>query len=172
MKGAVIKRMVLDASVAVAWCFEDESSDFTEGVLDLLASGTEALAPAIWPLELVNALLMAERRKRISVAQVTALLRRIAGLPISVDPTRLGHAFDQIPSVARQQNLTAYDAAYVELALRAALPLATLDSRLRQNTPGFANAQRQRKKVEALFAELKNQIGLRRLRLRRLKVCS
>ena len=59
MKGAVIKRMVLDASVAVAWCFEDESSDFTEGVLDLLASGTEALAPAIWPLELVNALLMA-----------------------------------------------------------------------------------------------------------------
>jgi len=64
MKGAVIKRMVLDASVAVAWCFEDESSDFTEGVLDLLASGTEALAPAIWPLELVNALLMAERRKR------------------------------------------------------------------------------------------------------------
>jgi len=132
MKGAVIKRMVFDASVAVAWCFEDESSDFTEGVLDLLASGTEALAPAIWPLELVNALLMAERRKRISVAQVTALLRRIAGLPISVDPTRLGHAFDQIPSVARQQNLTAYDAAYIELALRAALPLATLDSRLRQ----------------------------------------
>src|SRR5213593_415703 len=106
MKGAVIKRMVFDASVAVAWCFEDESSDFTDGVLD---------------------------------------------------------------SVARQQNLTAYDAAYVELALRAALPLATLDSRLRQNTPGFANAQRQRKKVEALFAELKNQIGLRRLRLRRLK---
>src|SRR5881397_3579064 len=85
MKGAVIKRMVLDASVAVAWCFEDESSDFTEGVLDLLASGTEALAPAVWPLELVNALLMAERRKRITVAQVTALLRRIAGLPISID---------------------------------------------------------------------------------------
>ena len=91
-------------------------------------SGAEALAPAIWPLELVNALLMAERRKRISVAQVTALLRRIAGLPISVDPTRLGHAFDQIPSVARQQN----DAAYIELGLRAALPLATLDRRLRQ----------------------------------------
>ena len=101
-------------------------------VLDLLASGTEALAPAIWPLELVNALLMAERRKRITVAQVAALLRRIAGLPISVDPTRLGHAFDQIPSVARQQNLTAYDAAYIELGLRAALPLATLDRRLRQ----------------------------------------
>src|SRR2546425_6954311 len=73
-------------------------------------SGTKVLAPAIWPLELVNTLLMAERRKRITVAQVTALLRRIAGLPISIDPTRLGHAFDQIPSVARQQNLSAYDA--------------------------------------------------------------
>ena len=82
--------------MAVAWCFEDESSDFTEGVLDLLASGTEALEPAIWPLELVNPLLMAERRKRITVAQVTALLRRIAGLPKSIDPTRFGHAFDQI----------------------------------------------------------------------------
>jgi hypothetical protein len=67
------------------WPWHGESSDFTEGVLDLLASGTEALAPAIWPLELVNALLMAERRKRITVAQVTALLRRIAGLPISID---------------------------------------------------------------------------------------
>lgn len=132
MKVAVIKRMVLDASVAVAWCFEDESSDFTEGVLDLLASGAEALTPAIWPLELVNALLTAERRKRISVAQVTALLRRIARLPISVDPVELVHLFDQIPSVARQQNLPAYDAAYLDLALREALPLATLDGRLRQ----------------------------------------
>jgi predicted nucleic acid-binding protein len=75
---------------------------------------------------------MAELRKRITVAQVTALLRRIPGLPISIDPSRLGHAFDQIPSVAHQQNLTAYDAAYIELALRAALRLATLDSRLRQ----------------------------------------
>src|SRR5712691_1378633 len=132
MRAAVIKRMVLDASVAVAWCFEDESTDFTEGVLDLLSAGTEVLTPAIWPLEVANALLIAERRKRITVAQVTALLRGIAGLPISVEPIQAGRAFEQILAVARQRNLTEYDAAYIELALRGALPLATLDGRLRR----------------------------------------
>jgi predicted nucleic acid-binding protein len=132
MKGVAIKRIVLDASVAVAWCFEDESTDFTEGILELLATGTEGLTPAIWPLEVANALLMAERRKRITVAQVTALLRRIAALPISVELIQPGRAFDQILAVARQQKLTEYDAAYVELALRFGLPLATLDDKVKQ----------------------------------------
>ncbi len=132
MKAAIIKRMVLDASVAVAWCFEDESTGFTEGVLDLLSTGTEVLTPAIWPFEVANALLVAERRKRITVAQVTALLQRMAGLRISVDPIQSGTAFNQILSVARQNDLTEYDAAYVELALREALPLATLDAKLRR----------------------------------------
>jgi len=88
--------------------------------------------PAIWPFEVANALLVAERRKRITVAQVTALLQRMAGLRISVDPIQLGTAFNQILSVARQNDLTEYDAAYVELALREALPLATLDGKLRR----------------------------------------
>jgi len=132
MPAAVIKRIVLDASVAVAWCFEDEKTPFTEGVLDLLSAGTEVLTPAIWPFEVANALLVAERRKRITVAQVTALLRRIAGLPISVELIEARHAFEQILSVARQQNLTEYDAAYLELALRAGLPIATLDDKLKQ----------------------------------------
>jgi predicted nucleic acid-binding protein len=132
MKAAIIKRMVLDASVAVAWCFEDESTGFTEGVLDLLSTGTEVLTPAIWPFEVANALLVAERRKRITVAQVTALLQRMAGLRISVDPIQPATAFNQILSVARQNDLTEYDAAYVELALREALPLATLDDKLRR----------------------------------------
>ena len=130
MKAAIIKRMVLDASVA--WCFEDESTGFTEGVLDLLSTGTEVLTPAIWPFEVANALLVAERRKRITVAQVTALLQRMAGLRISVDPIQPGTAFNQILPVARQNNLTEYDAAYVELALREALPLATRDDKLRR----------------------------------------
>ena len=132
MPAAIIKRIVLDASVAVAWCFEDEKTPFTEGVLDLLSAGTEVLTPAIWPFEVANALLVAERRKRITVAQVTALLRRIAGLPISVEPIEARHAFEQILSVARQQNLTEYDAAYLELALRAGLTIATLDDKLKQ----------------------------------------
>jgi predicted nucleic acid-binding protein len=132
MPAAIIKRIVLDASVAVAWCFEDEKSHFTEGILDLLSAGTEVLTPSIWPFEVANALLAAERRKRITVARVTALLRRIAGLPISVDPIESGRAFEQILSVARQQNLTEYDAAYLELALRTGFPLATLDDDLKQ----------------------------------------
>jgi predicted nucleic acid-binding protein len=132
MPAAIIKRIVLDASVTVAWCFEDESTPFTEGVLDLLSAGTEVLTPAIWPFEVANALLVAERRKRITVAQVTALLRRIAGLPISVEPIEGRYAFEQILSVARQHRLTEYDAAYLELALRAGLPLATLDDKLKQ----------------------------------------
>jgi predicted nucleic acid-binding protein len=133
MKAAAVKRFVLDASVAVAWCFDDESTPFTEGFLDLLSAGVEVLTPAIGPLEVANALLVAERcSKRISVAQVTALLRRIAELPISVEPMQSDRAFDQILSVARQQQLTEYGAAYVELALRGALPLATLDDNLRR----------------------------------------
>jgi len=99
--------------------------------LDLLSTGTEVLSPAIWPFEVANALLVAERRKRIKMAQVTALLRRIAGLPVSIEPIVTNSAFNQILSIARQNNLTEYDASYVELALREGLPLATLDGELR-----------------------------------------
>jgi len=129
---AAAKRLVLDASVTVAWCFDDQTTAFTEGVLDLLAAGAEGVVPAIWPLEVANALLVAERRKRLSVAQVTALLGGIAQLPVSVEAMDPNRAFAQVLSVARQEQLTEYDAAYVELALRRALPLATLDDKLRQ----------------------------------------
>ena len=131
MKAAATRAIVLDASVVVAWFFEDESTSFSEGVLDLLSAGMEVLTPAIWPFEVANALLMAERRKRIKMAQVTALLARIAGLRISVEPIQTSSAFNQILSIARQNNLTEDDAAYVELALREGLPLATLDAGLR-----------------------------------------
>ncbi len=131
MKAGATKRLVLDASVAVAWCFPEESTPFTEGVLDLLASGVEALTTAIWPFEVANALLIGERRKRLSVAQVTTMLQRISALPITVDASRPATAFGQILSVARQEQLTEYDAAYLELALREGLPLATLDRALR-----------------------------------------
>jgi predicted nucleic acid-binding protein len=132
MKAAGTRRFVLDASVAVAWCFEDETTKFTEGVLDFISGGAEALVPSIWPLEIANALLMAERRKRISQAKVTAILLRIAGLPISVRPTGPKHAFEQILPMARQQVLSQHDAAYLELAVREGLELATLDAALQK----------------------------------------
>jgi predicted nucleic acid-binding protein len=127
MKAAATKRLVLDASVTLAWCFMDEKTAFTEAILDLLANGAEAVAPSIWPFEVANALLAGEKGQRITIAQVTSILRRIADLPISVDPARADHAFQQILPLARQFQLTEYDAAYLELALRLNLPLATLD---------------------------------------------
>ena len=132
MKAAATKRFVLDASVAVAWCFDDETTKFTEGVLDLISAGAEALVPSIWPLEISNALLVAERRKRIALAKVTALLFRIAGLPINVTRTDSKQAIEQILPMARQQGLSQYDAAYVELAVREGLALATLDGELQR----------------------------------------
>jgi predicted nucleic acid-binding protein len=131
MKG-VARTFVLDASVAVSWCFEDESSDFADGILDLLRTGSEAITPALWPLEVANALVIAEWRKRISEAKVMSHLSDIRRLPVLIEPTDLARAFDQILSVARQRHLTEYDAAYLELALRRGLPLATLDNQLRR----------------------------------------
>jgi predicted nucleic acid-binding protein len=132
MKADVTRSLVLDASVSLAWCFEDESAALPERVLDVLETGTEMLAPSIWPLEVANALLIAERRKRITNAEATAFLQRISKLPILVEPIPPSRAFEHILPVARQYQLTEYDAAYVELALREALPLATLDAKLRR----------------------------------------
>ena len=132
MKADATKSLVLDASVPLAWCFEDESAALPERLLGILETGTEMLTPSIWPLEVANALLMAERRKRITNAQATTFLRRISKLPIVVLPTPPERAFDHILPVARQHQITEYDAAYVELALRQALPLATLDAKLRR----------------------------------------
>ncbi|HKH99767.1 MAG TPA: type II toxin-antitoxin system VapC family toxin [Candidatus Sulfotelmatobacter sp.] len=132
MKAAATKHLVLDASVTLAWCFPEESTAYTEAVLDRLAAGAQAVAPAIWPFEVANALLVAERRKRITTAQVTSVLQRIAKLPIEVDPIRVDQAFEQVVAVAREQKLTEYDAAYLELAMREGLPLCTLDVQLRQ----------------------------------------
>ena len=132
MRAAAIKSFVLDASVTLAWCFADESTAYTEAVLDFLSSGSVALVPAIWPFEVANALLMAQRRKRITLAQVTSVLQRIALLPITIEFITMGRAFGAIFSGAQREGLTAYDAAYIELAMREGLAFATLDNGLRR----------------------------------------
>jgi predicted nucleic acid-binding protein len=132
MKAGASSRIVLDVSVTVAWCFADESTLFAEQVLDFVAGGGLALVPAIWPFEVANALLAGERRGRISIAQVTSVLQRIADLPIAIDAVRSDRAFSPTLSLARQQQLSEYDAAYLELAMREGLPLATLEKQLRR----------------------------------------
>jgi len=131
MKAGATDRIVLDASIVMAWCFDDESTPITERLLDLASTGAEIVVPAIWPFEVANALLVAERRKRISVAQATVFLSRIGRYAVSVEETPASQAFGEILALARQHTLTVYDAAYLELALRRALPLATLDDDLR-----------------------------------------
>ena len=131
MKVTATKRLVLDASISAAWCFPDETIPFTEELLDRLATGLEAIVPSIWPFEMANALLVAERRKRITRAQAVAELQQLASLPIIVELVQTARAFGMVLSLARERNLTEYDAAYLELAIRESLPLATLDDGLR-----------------------------------------
>ncbi len=118
---------VVDASVTLAWCFEDEQDDVSERALDLLRT-REAMVPAIWIFEIVNGLVTAERRGRLRASEADLLLQRLLDLPIRVD-------FETVPShlldVARTSKLSAYDAAYLELALRLDVPLASNDRQLR-----------------------------------------
>jgi len=120
-------QMVIDTSVTMAWCFEDEATDDTDAVLDKL-QGDEAVVPPLWQLEVTNVLLVAERRARITEAQATRFLDLLLRLPIRVDASQT-----DVPAVlaaGRRHGLSAYDAAYLVLAERLAAPLATLDHKL------------------------------------------
>lgn len=120
---------VLDASVAAAWCFEDEATPETDGILDLLAE-QPAVTPMLWGLEVANILLVAERRRRLTASQADRFLRILAQLPIDHDPAPPDLPF--VVSVGRRHNLSAYDAAYLVLAERAGLALATTDAALQE----------------------------------------
>ena len=119
-------QLVLDASVALSWCFADEENPCGRMVLGMLREA-DAVVPAIWPLEIANALVVAERRHRLKLTETSRFLSLIEGLDIVVDPGTSARAFGETLSLARRHGLSAYDAAYLELALREDLPLATLD---------------------------------------------
>ena len=121
--------LVVDASVALAWCFEDEASPATDAVLDQVKD-EGAIVPSLWHLELGNVLLSAERRGRTIQGGVVARLALMAQLPITIDAETAGRAWREILALARAERLTAYDAAYLELAVRRGLPLATKDEAL------------------------------------------
>lgn len=120
---------VIDASVAVAWCFEDEATDASEAVLDQLRTD-HAAVPAVWPLEVANVLLVAERRGRLSEAQGLRFLELLAQLPIDVDDSPTDKA--GIVAAGRRHELSSFDASYLMLAERLGTSLATLDRRLAQ----------------------------------------
>lgn len=118
---------VIDTSVAMAWCFEDETTQATDAVLDRLRDD-QAVVPPIWPLEVANVLLVAERRGRLSEAQANRFLGLLAQLTIDVDdsPTDMGGVI----AAGRRHTLSSYDASYLVLAERLGAPLATLDKPL------------------------------------------
>ncbi|MCS7221251.1 MAG: type II toxin-antitoxin system VapC family toxin [Anaerolineae bacterium] len=124
-------RFVLDASIALAWCFEDEPSAYAERVLERLGEG-EAYVPALWALEIGNALLSAERRGRLTPAESTRFLELLRQLPIHLEEMPLPRVWGEILTLARAYQLSTYDAAYLDLAMRLGLPLATLDDALHQ----------------------------------------
>ena len=124
-------RFVLDCSMTMAWCFEDEVNRRAELVLDSLVFN-EAIVPAIWPLEVANVLLVGERRKRVNGQKVEAFLATLRCCPITVDNETSKNAFGAILDLARTHGLTVYDAAYLELAIRSDCPLASLDARLNE----------------------------------------
>jgi predicted nucleic acid-binding protein len=121
---------VPDASATLAWCFEDETSDWTESLLARLKSGDTAVVPQHWPVEVANTFLVAVRRGRIGKDKAVRFFGDLLALPISIDATTHETTFGQVFALAEKYRLTVYDAAYLELAIRERIALATLDNEL------------------------------------------
>jgi predicted nucleic acid-binding protein len=125
-----VKAFVLDCSATLPWVFVSEATPATDALLDALAGGGKAWVPALWHLELANALLGAQRRGRIDQAGIEGFLSALAVYDIEVDGQTISLAWPKTLALAGKFGLSVYDAAYLELALRRSLPLATLDKPL------------------------------------------
>jgi predicted nucleic acid-binding protein len=121
---------VIDASSVLAWCFEDEGGAGADDQIEKVAAEGAAV-PGLWFLEIANGLVTGERRGRIKPAESAAFVAMIEELPLVMDRATGARALHETMGLAREQRLTAYDAAYLELAMRLGLPLMTGDRSLR-----------------------------------------
>jgi predicted nucleic acid-binding protein len=128
--------LIIDCSLAMAWCFGDEATEETARIQDRFVAEA-AVVPAHWFLEVANVLAMAERRNRISAADSTQFVNQLTMLDIQVDHECSVRAFDHLLPLSRTYRLTSYDVAYLDLALRRHLPLASLDDDLRCAATGL-----------------------------------
>jgi len=122
--------LILDSSVTAAWIYGDETTDPVRHVLSLVTM-SGAWVAGLWRVEIANILEMGLRRRRTEAAFRDATLADLALLPIQIDQEMNHHAWSTTLQLAERHRLTLYDAAYLELALRRRLPLATLDMELR-----------------------------------------
>jgi predicted nucleic acid-binding protein len=120
---------IIDCSMTMSWFFPDEATATAQQIQNRLISEA-AIVPSIWYLEVANVLSMAEKRKRTTQEDSAAFLRHLQTFEIHADDTWQHRAFDQVMTLCRVHQLTSYDAAYLELAIRSQLPLASLDNAL------------------------------------------
>jgi predicted nucleic acid-binding protein len=123
--------LVVDASVALAWCFPDERNAYAQAVLEELRH-RKGIVPSLWPLEITNAILVGERRGRVAPTDVSRFLALLSELSFAIDTLTAQRCVGAILPLARANALSAYDAAYLELAMREGLVLATIDDKLRK----------------------------------------
>jgi predicted nucleic acid-binding protein len=116
--------------VTMVWGFDDEEDDYATAILNRMPN-LQVYVPSLWPLEVANALLVGERRRRTTPADAARFLTILDSFPIDIDDETVSRAWPDTMHLARAHNLSAYDAAYLELSLRRGLPLATLDDRLK-----------------------------------------
>ncbi len=126
----VTNEFVLDGSVTLTWGFADEDDTYATAILEFMPE-LQAHVPSLWPLEVANALLVGERRGRITAASAARFLAILGNFPIVVDEETVARAWVETMHLARAHNLSAYDASYLELAVRLGLPLACLDGKLK-----------------------------------------
>lgn len=123
---------VLDASITLAWSFEDEASSYTESLLNQMQNGANASVPPHWPVEVLNVLVLGKKKGRITEEKLQSFLLLLNSLSIQIAPNYDFAQLNRIRTLAEKHKLTAYDAAYLELALRRREPIASLDEDLRK----------------------------------------
>jgi predicted nucleic acid-binding protein len=125
------ENFVVDNSVVMTWCFNDKANKYSDAILDSLNTST-AFVPSIWPLEVGNILLVAERRKRLREADSIRFIALIAELPIVIEQEQPERMMKDILALARKHKISTYDASYLDLAMRKGIPIASLDKDLRK----------------------------------------
>ena len=127
----MIERMVVDASIAIAWVHPGQATPATDALLAAIGEGTKVVVPALWPVEMANVLLVLERRRKLRADERATALAALRDLSCSVDHEMSALAFTDLSLLASELSLSVHDAAYLELALRLNVPLACKDGALR-----------------------------------------